>query len=160
MLAQRPGHHGRSAVVRREEDQGVGGRRQVGEQPVDRPRGDQHQGGVEDVLAGEPPVHPRGGLGVCRLDLRPQGPHDGDDGVAAGLRGRGHLCRPQVERLRRHANHVPQRGRGGARGGQGVRPGDLDVEQRGKHRLVVGQRPDPRRRGVEHPVVRHAGQAP
>ena len=92
MLGQRPGHGEGAAVLFRLPRQSGGGGLQVGDNAGQRAACHQHQGAVQDVLAGGTLVDRRGGGRVVLLGLRAQVGEQRDDRVAAALGTLGQGC--------------------------------------------------------------------
>ena len=149
LLQQRPADHDRLVVLRGQGGGGVRGTGQVGQDRGQRLPGEQHRGGVQDVLAGRPGVHGAGGRPVHQAaQLADQGGHRvaGTGGglpqrvevEQAGVGGRGH------RRTRPGGGHPGPLGRPGQRG--------LGVE----HGLQPGGIPGPRSPGPEQPAEQPA----
>ena len=144
MLGQAPAHAQRVRMLFRQ-----GGERrrrgfQVGQQRLHGVAREQHQGGVEHVLAGQRGVDalpaPMPATRVQRRNLIPQVSQQRDDGVAAALGADRDAGCVVAARLRGGSHD------GGGTGGRQARllqhrgPAGLDGEDRRQHRTVTGQR--------------------
>ena len=129
------------------------------EQRLNGVAGQQHQGGVQHVLAGQRGVHGFPGAdagGVQRLDLLPQVGQQRDHGVAAALGTAGDVRRVVAARLGGGGHDGGGTGRRQARLLQHGGPAGLDGEDRRQHRTVPRQR---RHQGRRRDGTEQAGVA-